>query len=98
MRELAAELTVNNHTVLKAFDYLQTEGIIYPRRGLGLFLASNARQRVIQLQREKFFNDTLPDLFKTMELLDISIDDIKAHLNPSSPIHRPNSTSNSRIL
>ena len=81
LRELAAELTVNNHTVLKAFNYLQSEGIIYLRRGLGLFLAPNAKQHVIQVQREKFFQHTLPELFRTMQLLNISIDEIEAHLH-----------------
>ena len=33
VRELAALLAVNPHTVLKAYEFLQSEEIIYPKRG-----------------------------------------------------------------
>ena len=37
VRELAVELAVNSHTILKAYDHLQDNGIIVPRRGMGFF-------------------------------------------------------------
>ncbi|MCM1520926.1 MAG: GntR family transcriptional regulator [Lachnoclostridium sp.] len=78
VRELAAELAVNSHTVLKAYEYLQTEGIIYPRRGMGFYLADDAASRVNDARRRDFFDNTLTTLFREMELLGISIDDIVA--------------------
>lgn len=35
VRELSTQLAVNSRTVLKAYEYLQTEDIIYPERGNG---------------------------------------------------------------
>lgn len=78
VRELAIRLTVNAHTVLKAFDYLQQHEIISPRRGLGFFVAPDAKERIAATLRSEFFETTLPDVFKQMDLLHISFDDIAA--------------------
>ncbi len=78
VRELAIKLTVNTHTVLKAFDYLQQHEIISPRRGLGFFVATDAKERIAATLRSEFFATTLPDVFKQMDLLQIPFDDIAA--------------------
>lgn len=80
VRELAAELIVNTHTVLKAFDYLQNEGIIVSRRGLGFFLAPDAKERIHHAQKEEFFKTTLPEIIRTMELLGITPEEIISRL------------------
>ena len=36
VRELSTQLAVNSRTVLKAYEYLQAEGIIYPETGNGI--------------------------------------------------------------
>ena len=78
VRELAVELTVNTHTVLKAFDMLQGEGVIMSRRGLGFFLADDAGARVLEARRREFYDTTLRDVFDEMATLRIGIDDIVA--------------------
>ncbi len=81
VRELAMELSVNTHTVLKAYEYLQTEDIIYAKRGLGFFLATNATAHVNTVRREEFYETTLRELFNEMDRLQISINDIVEHYN-----------------
>lgn len=82
VRELAVQMSVNTHTVLKAFDYLQNHNIIYSKRGMGYFLADNAKELVDAARREEFFASTLPTLFNEMKMLGITIDDIdKAYRN-----------------
>ncbi|MBR5332153.1 MAG: GntR family transcriptional regulator [Muribaculaceae bacterium] len=81
VRELAMELSVNSHTVLKAYEYLQNEDIIYAKRGLGFFLATDATAHVNNVRREEFYETTLSELFNEMDRLQISIDDIVAHYN-----------------
>lgn len=76
VRELAAKLTVNTHTVLKALEYLQQAMIIYPRRGMGYFLADNARTLVNDARRQRFYREVLPELFNEMEILGITLDDL----------------------
>ena len=78
LEELAVQLAVNSHTVLKSFEALEADGIIYSRRGLGFFLADDARERALKALRAEFFEITLRDLFKSMEMLGVSIDDVVA--------------------
>lgn len=76
VRELASQLAVNTHTVLKAMEYLQQRDIIYQRRGMGFYLRDDARDKVNADRQTNFFNETLPLLFEEMNRLDISIDEI----------------------
>ena len=76
VRDLAVELEVNPNTVMRSYEYLQNEQIVYNKRGLGLFVAPDGFERVKQLRREKFMQQNLPELFKNMYLLDISVSEV----------------------
>lgn len=76
VRELAVGLAVNSHTVLKAYDHLQDQGIIISRRGMGFYLADDAPERVNAERREEFFETTLTEMFGSMESLGISIEEV----------------------
>ncbi|UCD27839.1 MAG: GntR family transcriptional regulator [Planctomycetota bacterium] len=49
LRALAVQLAVNPNTVQRAYDQLEREGLVYARRGLGLFVA----ERGAELARNK---------------------------------------------
>ncbi len=55
---------------MRAFDYMQSENIIYLKRGTGYFGQENT------IQRKEFFQETLPETFASMKLLDIDINEI----------------------
>lgn len=76
VRELSTQLAVNSRTVLKAYEYLQAEDIIYPERGMGFYQAKDAAKKVMKIQKKEFFENQLAEIFRNMELLDISIDEI----------------------
>lgn len=76
VRELSVQLSVNSHTILKAYEFLQAEGIIVSRRGMGFYLTADALDHVNQARRREFFEVSLSRLFNEMELLGISIDDV----------------------
>ena len=76
VRELAVLLEVNTNTVVKTYDLLLQWGIIYTRRGLGYFVTENALQEIRHTRGERFMNENLPELFRQMELLEISIETI----------------------
>lgn len=44
--ELSALLGINPHTVLKGMNILVDEGIIYKRRGMGMYVQDGARDKV----------------------------------------------------
>jgi len=77
VRDLAVELEVNPNTVMRSYEYLQNQQIVYNKRGLGLFVAPDGYDMVKQLRRENFLQQNLPRLFKEMYLLDISIAEIE---------------------
>ncbi len=76
VRELGANLQVNPNTVVRTFDFLQGESIIFNKRGIGYFVAEEALQRIVKLNRAKFFSSQLPSMFKTMNALGISCTEI----------------------
>lgn len=76
VREYAMKLQVNTNTAVKAYEMLARENIIYNRRGLGYFVSADARDRIMDARKSEFLSSTLPELFRQMHLLGISIDDV----------------------
>ena len=78
VREYAATVEVNANTMVCSYDYLQSQDIIYNKRGIGYFVAGSAREKIIALRRESFLNESLPEMFRQMQLLDIPVSEISA--------------------
>ena len=78
VREYAAMVEVNANTVVRAYDYLQNQEIIFNKRGIGYFVSKNGEKSILKLRRKTFLNEDVPELFRQMELLQISSADIKA--------------------
>lgn len=79
VRDLAVLMEVNPNTVMKAYDFLQGKKIIFNKRGVGYFASEDAKRQITSYRKERFLETELPSFFKTLYLLDISIDDLKAH-------------------
>ena len=77
VREYAAMVEVNANTVVRSFDYLQGQDIIYNKRGLGYFVALKGRERILELRKEVFLRDELPEFFRQLKTLDIPIKDVE---------------------
>ena len=74
VREYGAEIGVNPNTVMRSYEKLTNEGIIYNRRGIGYFISTDAQKIVLEAQRTEFLNNELPLIRKKMQLLGISED------------------------
>ena len=77
MREYAATVEVNANTVVRSFDYLQGQDIIYNKRGLGYFVAPGGRERILELRKAVFLRDELPEFFRQLKMLDIPLSDVE---------------------
>lgn len=55
VRELAAESQVNVNTVVRTYELLERDGIIFNRRGLGYFVCADAGERIAEIRRRLFF-------------------------------------------
>lgn len=77
VRELGVNLQVNPNTVMRTYDFLQNNEIIFNKRGVGYFVAEHAKSKIIDYRRKQFIDQNLPVLFKNMDLLGMKIEDIK---------------------
>ena len=88
VRELAAGVGVNTNTVTKSYQSLFDREIIENQRGLGYFVAADAKKRIVAQMREEFVREELPRIFRTMRLLGMQPKDLDpyfAHLNGEKP-------------
>lgn len=76
VREYAAVVEVNANTVMRSYDYLQTQGVIYNKRGIGYFVAAGAAELILSLRREYFLKEEADYFFKQMYTLGISAEEI----------------------
>lgn len=76
VRDLAADCEVNPNTVVKSYDWLSGNGIIYNKRGLGYFVSEDAVERIVDLRKKQFLESYLPILFRAMSQLKISMEQI----------------------
>lgn len=77
VRELAINTEVNPNTVMRTYNFLQEKGIIFNKRGIGYFLAEDAYKATLKLRKEEFIKEELPQIFKTIRLLDIEFKDLE---------------------
>jgi DNA-binding transcriptional regulator YhcF (GntR family) len=76
VRDVAASMGVNPNTVVRSFDYLQQEEIIYQRRGVGYFVSPDAKERILAEQRREFLEEDLPLIRQKMQVLGIDLKEI----------------------
>ena len=81
VREYAVMLEVNANTAVKAFDELSRANIIYNKRGLGYFVTPGAKKQILKERKQEFMKERLPELFRQMQLLGITIDDVAKAYN-----------------
>ena len=77
VREYAAIVEVNANTVMRSFDYLQVQNIIYNKRGIGYFVASGAKELIHSLRKNTFLKEELDYFFRQLYTLDIPIKEIE---------------------
>lgn len=76
IRETAVSVEVNPNTVMRAYAHLQEQGIIENRRGLGYFVSDGGYQETRRMKTSEFVEQELPRVFRIMELIDMSIEDL----------------------
>jgi DNA-binding transcriptional regulator YhcF (GntR family) len=81
VREYAVLLEVNTNTAVKAYDELARANIIYNKRGLGYFVTKGAKKQILKERKHVFMKEQLPELFRQMQLLGITLEDVKDAYN-----------------
>ncbi len=76
VREYGADIGVNPNTVMRSYEKLTNEGIIYNKRGIGYFICPEAREIILEVQRKDFLENELPLILKRMKLLGLEPKDV----------------------
>src|SRR6266404_2832246 len=67
VRNVAAEYRLNPLTVLKGYQELVDEELVEVRRGLGMFVKTGARKRLLGDERERFLAEQWPRVQATIQ-------------------------------
>ena len=76
VRDVAVNMGVNPNTVMRTFEQLQSEEIIYNRRGVGYFVSPDAKKRILAEQRRQLLEEELPLIKQKMQMLGITFEDV----------------------
>ena len=74
VRSIAADLSVNPLPVTKAYDALVDLGVVESRRGMGMFVAEGARDRLLAHERQVFLSEEWPRIRAQIRTLGLDLD------------------------
>ena len=60
VRTVASDFQLNPITVSKSYQVLVDDDLVEKRRGLGMFIRTGARQKLMESERQKFLTDEWP--------------------------------------
>ena len=86
--EVAVTLKVNPATVNHGMNLLVDEGIIYKKRGVGMFVSGGAREKILARRKQAFFQNFILPLLDEANNLGLSRDDVIGMLNHSTQEER----------
>jgi len=72
--QYAAFYRINPATAAKAFQQLEAEGVLVKRRGIGMFVATGARETLRDARRARFFEERVDPIAREAEMLGIPVD------------------------
>ncbi|MBR1382536.1 MAG: GntR family transcriptional regulator [Ruminococcus sp.] len=74
--EISVTYKVNPATALKAVNILVDKGVIYKKRGLGMYVAEGACKTLIKERQEEFFDTYVKAMLNEAEKLGLTKEDI----------------------
>lgn len=76
IRFLAQQYRLNPQTISNAISELMNEGIIYKKRGIGMFVEKGAKAKLKKKKKQEFRNDDLIKIVHKSKSLGISKEDL----------------------
>ncbi len=74
--EISVSYKINPATALKGMTMLTEDGILYKRRGLGMFVAKGAKDVILKKRKHQFFEKFILPLLSEARKLSISPEEI----------------------
>lgn len=76
INELAAFYRINPATALKGINRLVDGGVLYKRRGIGMFVADGAREQLRGARKQAFRHDHVDPMARAARSLGLPTDDV----------------------
>lgn len=76
VRTLAVDFGANPLTVAKAYQGFQEEGLVLVKRGVGMFVAPGAADRLRSSERKDFLQHRWPEIVSHMRRLGLDVDEL----------------------
>lgn len=70
--ELAKLYAINPATAAKGVNILVDEGILYKKRGIGMFVATGAKKQIMEKRKKNFYDDYVKSLMAEARSLGIT--------------------------
>lgn len=74
--QLVSFYKINHATVSKGVNQLVEEGILFKKRGIGMFVAEGAREKLVQKRKDAFLDNYVVGLVQEAEKLGISTQEL----------------------
>jgi len=74
--QFAVFYQINPATAAKGVNLLVDTGILYKKRGIGMFVAEGARAKLMEKRREQFFEQYIVTMLHEAEKLGITIEQL----------------------
>lgn len=79
--QLATMYRINPATAAKGLNMLTSEGILYKKRGIGMFVATGAVEKIRSKRKVAFYDKFIIPLLNEASNLDISKEDLLAMIH-----------------
>lgn len=76
--QFARTFQINPATAVKGIGLLVNEGILYKKRGLGMYVAAGAKRMIMEKRRDRFYTEFVQKLLDEASKLELSADDVIA--------------------
>lgn len=79
--QFAAHFRINPATVAKGFQQLVDDGLLYKKRGIGMFVSPDAPDRLRARHRERFMAEVVDPMIAEAHLIGVDLDDVVTRID-----------------
>lgn len=85
--QFAVRFRINPATAAKGINQLVEEGILFKKRGVGMFVAEDAKRILLTKHQDKFFGEYITPLLQEAKKLGLSTDEIISFIKKGDVNH-----------
>jgi len=78
--QYAAFYQINPATAAKGFAQLVDEGVLYKKRGIGMFVSPDARTRLRRQRRDRFFSEVVDPMLAEARMVGVDVEEIVKYI------------------